>query len=208
MVHDKDNVDFALRRLAIQAEDEYFGDLTLRDYPGITAKLAEEYDDGGYLLHLPSVEHVALFSIGTFDDGDTTGCYYRKTKSITLATEDGGGIPYNNLLHEMIHFYIHELEGDRADESGSSRPDQSLKQYIAVKLWLKLSESVPDLDQRAQDFVELTDHDELEHKGGEHDLLFFLKSLELDVKCGYPLGTVFGYGRADTGGQDEQETED
>lgn len=204
MIHERDRVDFALRRLAILAEDEYFGDLTLRDYPGIT----EILDYAGDFGSIPSIEHVALFSIGTFDDSDTTGCYDRDTKSITLAPEDGGGISYNNLLHEMIHFYIHELEGDRKDVGGNPRPDQSLKQYISVKLWLKLSESVPDLDQMAQEFLEITDHGDLERMGGEHDLLFFLKSLDLDVRCGYPLGTVFGYDRADTDGQDEQEAED
>ena len=30
--------------------------------------------------------------------------------------------------------------------------------------------------------------------GGDHDLTFFLKSLDLDIRMGYPLGTVFGYG--------------
>ena len=33
---------------------------------------------------------------------------------------------------------------------------------------------------------------------GEHGLLFLLKSLDLDIRFGFPLGTVCGYGR-DTG---------
>ena len=31
--------------------------------------------------------------------------------------------------------------------------------------------------------------------GGEHGILFYLKSLDLDLKMGYELGTVCGYGR-------------
>lgn len=31
--------------------------------------------------------------------------------------------------------------------------------------------------------------------GGNHDILFFLKSLDVDLRCGYTLGTVCGYGR-------------
>lgn len=33
--------------------------------------------------------------------------------------------------------------------------------------------------------------------GGVHDLLFLLKSFDLDLRMNYPLGTVFGYGMAD-----------
>ena len=31
--------------------------------------------------------------------------------------------------------------------------------------------------------------------GGLHDILFLLKSFDLDIRMGYPLGTVFSYGR-------------
>ena len=33
--------------------------------------------------------------------------------------------------------------------------------------------------------------------GGLHDVLFLLKSFDLDIRKGYDLGTVFGYGRRD-----------
>ena len=33
------------------------------------------------------------------------------------------------------------------------------------------------------------------NKGGLHDILFLLKSFDLDIRKRYPLGTVFSYGR-------------
>ena len=38
---------------------------------------------------------------------------------------------------------------------------------------------------------------ELQSQGGTHDILFLLKSFDLDLRKGYPLGTVFGYGRTE-----------
>jgi hypothetical protein len=34
-------------------------------------------------------------------------------------------------------------------------------------------------------------------RGGLHDILFLLKSFDLDIRMGYSLGTVFAYGRSD-----------
>ena len=34
-------------------------------------------------------------------------------------------------------------------------------------------------------------------RGGLHDILFLLKSFDLEIRMGYPLRTVFAYGRAD-----------
>jgi len=36
-------------------------------------------------------------------------------------------------------------------------------------------------------------NEDLADVGGEHDLLFFLKSIDLDIRCGFELLTVFGY---------------
>lgn len=36
-------------------------------------------------------------------------------------------------------------------------------------------------------------NEDLANAGGEHDLLFFLKSIDLDIRCGFELLTVFGY---------------
>lgn len=37
----------------------------------------------------------------------------------------------------------------------------------------------------------------LQSAGGNHDLLFLLKSFDLLIRMDYPLGAVFAYGRQD-----------
>lgn len=55
-------------------------------------------------------------------------------------------------------------------------------------------EKIENLDKIIADNAHVLYESELYQKGGLHDMLFMLKSLDLDMKMGYPLGTIFGYG--------------
>ena len=50
-----------------------------------------------------------------------------------------------------------------------------------------------DIDTWIFNHANIPHNDELAVAGGEHDLLFFLKSIDLDIRCGFELLTVFGY---------------
>lgn len=92
------------------------------------------------------------------------------------------------ILHEMIHAYEFILK--------QRRP--MLEEYLLLALYRKLSPLVPDLDNRLAQHGELYGQDCVSASGGYHGLLFYLKSLDLDIRCNYEPGTVCGYGR-DTG---------
>jgi hypothetical protein len=84
------------------------------------------------------------------------------------------------LIHEIIHFYEHHLWNGYI-------PLMSILLY--EKLNKALSTDVKHLLRRDEFFIRST-------KGG-HGGFFLLKSLELDLKLRWQLGTVYGYGRED-----------
>lgn len=92
------------------------------------------------------------------------------------------------ILHEMIHAYEHMLE----------QKHHMLNEYLLLALYKKLSPLIPDLDKRLAEHGEMYSQYRVRSLGGYHGLLFYLKSLDLDIRCDYKLGTVCGYGR-DTG---------
>jgi hypothetical protein len=51
-----------------------------------------------------------------------------------------------------------------------------------------------DLDSLILDHAHFHNGKTITMIGGEHDVLFYLKSLDLDLRLGYQLGTVCGYG--------------
>ena len=64
-------------------------------------------------------------------------------------------------------------------------------------LYQALKEKIPKLDEIITGHAHLLTGSMLFEEGGLHDILFLLKSFDLDISMGYPLGTVFGYGRID-----------
>ena len=92
------------------------------------------------------------------------------------------------ILHEMIHAYEYILQNKQP----------VLYDMLFLRLYHKLQSLIPDLDERISDHAEIYGQSKLSHAGGYHGILFYLKSLDLDIRCGFQLGTVCGYGR-DTG---------
>lgn len=88
------------------------------------------------------------------------------------------------ILHEMIH----------AHECVLNQHNAILKDILLIELYRDLKSKISELDNYIYNHANIPHNLELANKFGEHDLLFFLKSLDLDLKCGYVLGTIFGYG--------------
>ena len=74
---------------------------------------------------------------------------------------------------------------------------------LLFSLYDDLRKRVPDLRDRIIAHTHLISSEKVLLSGGEHDLLFFLKSIDLDLRCGYPLGTVCGYGRDEYDGDND-----
>jgi hypothetical protein len=111
------------------------------------------------------------------------GRYNSREKTITISPE------YSNnqavIMHEMIHAY---------EDSLHSEPD-FYRDILFMCLYKELSGKVEDLDSRILAHSHVFEAEIISSYGGAHGMLFFLKSLELDLRCGYKLGTVCGYGR-------------
>lgn len=110
------------------------------------------------------------------------GQYDRKNQIMTISPEyleDDSAI-----LHEMIHLHegvINDLPLFYHDT-------------LLFCLYKDLSKKIETLDEIIEKQGHLLNEQALYETGGLHDLLFLLKSFDLDLKKGYQLGTVFGYG--------------
>lgn len=91
------------------------------------------------------------------------------------------------ILHEMIHAHEHILEKQKP----------ILKEIVLLELYKdlkpKLAKINIDLDKWILNHANIPHNIDLADTGGEHDILFFLKSIDLDLKCGYEPLTIFGY---------------
>ncbi len=63
-------------------------------------------------------------------------------------------------------------------------------------LYSHLRKKIEGLDECITNQAHLLNMLDLFNQGGTHDILFFLKSLDLDIRMSYPLGTVFSYGKS------------
>lgn len=91
------------------------------------------------------------------------------------------------ILHEMIHlheFVINDLP-------------MYFHDMVYWAIYQKLRKQIPGLDEIISCHAHLLTGNDMYTRGGTHDILFLLKSFDLDIRNGYPLGTVFGYGRDD-----------
>lgn len=113
------------------------------------------------------------------------GQFDREKQTITIAPdcvdED------SHLLHEIIHLYeyiVNELPLYYHD-------------MLIMALYLDLRDKIVGLDDAITQHSHLLNGQSIERYGGVHDILFLLKSFDLDIRHGYEFGTVFGYGRVD-----------
>lgn len=110
------------------------------------------------------------------------GQYDHKNQTLTIAP---GSVDNDSIiLHEMIHLH----------ESVLNELPLFYHDTVLFCLYRDLSTQIEDLDQKIEEHTHLFNEQDLYETGGLHDLLFLLKSFDLDLKLGYDLGTVFGYG--------------
>ena len=64
-------------------------------------------------------------------------------------------------------------------------------------LYKELKVKILQLDEIITQHAHILTGSTLYSAGGLHDILFLLKSFDLDIRQGYPLGTVFAYGKED-----------
>ncbi len=89
----------------------------------------------------------------------------------------------NIILHEMIHAHEHIL----------SLVNPLLKETLIVELYKHLLLKFKDLDCIIYNHANISHNSDLAELGGYHGLLFMLKSLDLDFRCGNDPFTIFGY---------------
>lgn len=91
------------------------------------------------------------------------------------------------ILHEMIH--LHEYVYDCAPRFCHDMAFWGLYTHLRAR--------IPKLDEIISTNACMLLQETIYKSGGEHDILFLLKSFDLDIRKGYPLGTVFAYGKSD-----------
>lgn len=139
---------------------------------------------------VPLPDEIEYFSYSYFTyhvkelDG-VAGCFNAKERSLFIDP-----VYLNDdsvILHEMIH--LHEFVID-------SLPF-FFHDAIYFCLYRSLRGQIDDLDERIEAHGHILNSTQIAQQGGTHDILFLLKSFDLDLKMGYKLGTIFGYGMVD-----------
>lgn len=95
----------------------------------------------------------------------------------------------STILHEMIHMHEYWINKQRRFYH------DILFLLLYNDLKPKISSIGQDLDALILSHAHVFESQRIINIGGEHDVLFYLKSLDLDIKMGFPLGRVCGYGR-------------
>lgn len=185
----------------IDLSDEYFPDFRFEE--GTIAeeyvKVQEQADDGEWLDSFEDAPDVLryfkdyvldsfIYKVEKMEDG-ALGCVsgdYSVTIDPEQMKDDGGK---STILHELIHLYILAL----------ANVSQFYHDILLLCLYNDLKGKIADLDNRILSHTHIINGEKITKLGGEHDILFFLKSLDLDFRCGYKLGTVCGYGRDEFG---------
>ena len=126
----------------------------------------------------------SYFTYHIADLGVAAGGFNDEAFTLTVAPDHANDDVV--ILHEMIHLHEFVLE--------------ILPMYfhdaVLFCLYKDLKNKIDDLDQRIEAHGNILNSSNIANIGGTHDILFLLKSFDLDLKNGYKLGTVFGYGMA------------
>lgn len=110
--------------------------------------------------------------------------YFNAQASILCVPSDAED---STILHEMIHLH----------ESVINELPMYFHDMLYWALYKSLRDKIRALDEIITTHAHLLTGSTLFESGGLHDILFLLKSFDLDIRMGYPLGTIFAYGRAD-----------
>lgn len=173
---------------------EFFDDMLFQEgtctHDLIKCKIA--YDNDELIdeeAHVPDELH--CFSYTWFHlkveklNGPYDGCFNSEKQELCICPEKVDDDL--TILHEMIH--LHEFVIDELP--------LYIHDMVLWALYQDLKQKIPQLDKLINSQAHMLIGSTLYHKGGLHDILFLLKSLDLDIRQNYPLGTVFSYGRTE-----------
>lgn len=195
-LHTMNSEDEHLFDLVTQYEDDgLFDDMRLLPSSIVKPFICFEEEDSegntaiGYdtdNLYLSIADHYWRFYVRnmTVDDITTVGCTYHDEHKVEIDTRFKSDATV--VLHEMIHVYECILE---------TSVNQHYRDIIAFALYNDLSNKIDDLFDRIVSHSHTISNNQVLLSGGEHGILFYLKSLDLDLRLRLPLGTIMGYGR-------------
>lgn len=128
--------------------------------------------------HLSIDAHYYKFIVTETTENGETDIFERTIKINPQFVDDK-----NIILHEMIHAHEHIL----------SLVNPLLKETLIVELYKHLFPKFKDLDCIIYNHANISHNSDLAGLGGYHGVLFLLKSLDLDFRCGNEPFTIFGY---------------
>ena len=180
--------EFALFQQVAFLSAEFFDDMSFEEY-SIVGKYGKLVDGGIHpaLEKLQNIDWESYtFCVGEFENPEFLASFDPRTKTLTVSekylTED------YVLLHELIHIHEHILDTLPA----------YYRDILTLSLYNDLSPKLKkrgnDLDAMLASFCLIVNEGMMDSAGGTHSPLFFLKSLDLDLRKGYPLGRVLSYG--------------
>ena len=171
----------------LQYELEYFKDMLLKDSGLKKYAIGMEGDnecsfEDVFNLHFDLEFNRYTYHIKKLDD--CAALCDSKDRTITFDPEYASDKA--TILHEMIHAYENIIDSIQLT---------LIREIIFLHLYNKLKPEIPDLDDKIAGHANILSGMNIYIQGGKHDILFFLKSLDLDLRCGYKLGTVCDYDR-------------
>lgn len=171
-------------------EEEYFTDMTLEEYKEELGGYIDEDGDEDVIEIVPegylSVARWIIKVVPSIDpcEGGTVLAQcdiFEKTMSVSEKYKNDD----ITILHEMIHAYEQMLK----------EYNDSLREFLILKLYNKLLPLIPNLDEVITKDSHVLVKEGFLDSQKEHTILFLLKSLELDLRLDKPLGTVYAYKR-------------
>ena len=166
--------------------DMLFADGITKSFVTIQKKLKEDDEYINSTMTLPKELEDFSYSFFTYrieESEEYEGLFDRERQCLTVVPNCSD----STVLHEMIHlheFVLNELQLFFHD-------------VVIWSLYRDLVKKIPRLDKIIENLCHIYNDESIYCYGGLHDLLFTLKSFDLDLRMGYELGTVFGYGKLD-----------
>lgn len=147
-----------------------------------------EMEDEAESLAVPEVLEYFDYTWFTYRVLELDSCdgYYDHSEQVLAISDKLSQDDYEPMvLHEMIH--LHE---DVINEFPLYYHD-----ILYWELYSDLKNKISNLDELILKDTSLYKSTDMYRDGGLHDILFLLKSYDLDLRKGYELGTVYGYGK-------------
>lgn len=169
-------------------ECSYFSDMEF-DYDNPYCPfLLEYYENTDY--NTPSYANKFMPKLSNFRYEDLKGKifsrYDRKNSIMILNKGLDDEEESIGLLHSMIHYY----------EDKVNRISYHYHDILVIALYRSLSRKVEDLDDLIIEYGRIQN---IEHMDSdihdEHDILFLLKSFDLDIKMDLEIGTIYNNGQ-------------